>query len=318
MKGRVSGLGRKSYYAVRRAAGQVRNLITDRGPKLLVLTYHRVLSDRRDDPLGTIISEKKFIRQLDLLAKKFRIRALGDSIDDFRRDGAKTCAVLSFDDGYVDNYEVVLPILKRKGFPAAFFISSGYIGSGRPMWDWQVIMSVTHDAGAREVRLGGERMVIRERESRLSFALRIADGLKNASPDDLREVLSSLGSAYDFSGDRCMDWEELKRLKEAGMEIGSHGISHRSLARIPIGDAEREINESKRNISEHIGRECGYFSFPFGSEKDYNDDLIARVRGSGYRACLLNIHGYNRPSPETFALKRIIMDEDTPVNYILG
>ena len=315
MKDIMRDYGRKGYYGIRRAAGHIKSLLGDRGPKLLVLTYHRVLAGRREDPLRTIVSLKVFLKQIDFLERNFHITGLDEAVKDFssrRRPAAKTSVVLSFDDGSIDNYEVVFPILKKRGLPAAFFVSSGYIGSGRPMWDWEVIMKLVHNTAIDEVDIAGETLRIKKGEARRAFAYRVAGRLKYADSDILKRTVEALASGYDLKPDRCMEWEQLKKMQDSGMEIGSHAISHRSLARILPEDAGNEIVESKMELTRRMGRECGYFSFPFGSALDYNDRLIALVRDSGYRACLLNVHGYNRPSEGLFSLKRIIMNDDTP------
>jgi peptidoglycan/xylan/chitin deacetylase (PgdA/CDA1 family) len=312
---------RKGYYGLRRAAGHATNSLGDKGPKLLVLTYHRVLEERRDNPLKTITSLKMFLKQIDYLAMKFGIIGIDEAFKDFSSDdpgAAKPSVVLSFDDGTIDNYEVVFPALKKKGLPAAFFVSSGYIGSGRPPWDLEVIMKLVHNPGIDRVQIGAEELFPEKGEPRLSFAYRVAGRLKYAGADALRRTVEGLKSDFDFRPDRCMEWEHLKKLQDSGMEIGSHGITHRSLARIPAEDAGNEIVASKKELAARLGRECRYFSFPFGSALDYNDGLISLVRGSGYRGCLLNVHGYNRPSGSLFSLKRIIMDDDTPYRFILG
>lgn len=321
MKDILRDYGRKGYYGIRRAAGHLKNSLGDRGPKLLVLTYHRVLAERRENPLKTIISLKAFLRQVDFLAGKFHIARMDEAVGDFssgKAGTAKPSVVLSFDDGTIDNYEVVFPVLKKKGLPAAFFVSSGYVGSGRPPWDWEVIMKLVHNPGIGHVDIGEEVLVPGKCESRLSFACRVAGRLKYAGEDVLDRTVKTLESSYDFRPDRCMEWEHLNKMRDAGMEIGSHGISHRSLARIPPADARDEITASKKELTGRLKTECRYFSFPFGSAQDYNEGLIGIVRDSGYRACLLNVHGYNRPSGGLFALKRIIMDDDTPLRFILG
>jgi peptidoglycan/xylan/chitin deacetylase (PgdA/CDA1 family) len=115
-----------------------------------------------------------------------------------------------------------------------------------------------------------------------------------------------------------MSWEEIKGLAGAGMEIGSHAVTHRSLARIPLAEAAREINMSKVEIEEKTGSACSHFAFPFGSRLDYNAALVDEVKKAGYTTCILNIHGYNRADPGIFTFKRIIMEEHTDTRFLLG
>ena len=103
-----------------------------------------------------------------------------------------------------------------------------------------------------------------------------------------------------------------------GMEIGSHSLSHRSLARIPLEEAIKEITKSKQVIEGNTKKNCAHFAFPFGSEADYSEVLVGHVKRAGFETCLLNIHGYNHLREDTFCLRRIIMTESTDPAYLLG
>lgn len=107
-------------------------------------------------------------------------------------------------------------------------------------------------------------------------------------------------------------------MNEAGIEVGSHGASHRSLASIPFEEAADEIKRSKELIEQGIGSPCRHFAFPFGSRNDYNEKLIDYVREAGFISSLTNIHGYNCLPADPFRLKRIIMEEATSINCLLG
>lgn len=319
---RAKGYARKGYYGIRRAAGHIKSVLTDKNPKLLIFTYHRVLPEFAENPLHSIVKLRTFERQVDFISRRFRVVSLGEGLKDFSGPGARDSAVFTFDDGYADNYEIVFPFLKKKGIPAAFFVSAGYIGTGGPQWDWEVIMRVVRNPAVREVNIGASSIVAKEREPRLAFAYRVMNKLKSSGLGELKNTIDYLrsipGPGVDLSRDRIMDWDHLKRMIGEGMGIGSHGITHRSLARIPADDAGSEITESRRIISERTGRDCKDFAFPFGSANDYNATLIGLVRKAGYRSCLLNVHGYNRPTADLFCPKRVIMGEDTPLRFIFG
>lgn len=320
---------KRLYYGVRRNTLHFKNLFFDRQPKLLILTYHRALPEVRLNPLNTIVSLKAFKRQIDGLAKRFPIISLGDAVN---QSGSglikdKIQVVLTFDDGYRDNYEIVFPILRKKGLPAVFFVPTNYAGSNMPVWDWEIVVRLlTDERGAKDLIESG-RFLLGDNTggSKRLAAFRILEAMKSfdtASRDEivgfLRQASEARLNTYDFKSEGCMDWPEIKKMSAAGMEIGSHGLTHRPLARIPLEAAIDEIVNSKAAIEKETDKPCIHFSFPFGSRKDYNQILIDRVRQAGFRSCLINIHGYNYMSPESFCLKRIIMEESTNLNRLLG
>lgn len=271
MKNGVRKLGRDSYYRMIRAAGHWKNLLTDRQAKILILTYHRILPEVADDPLRITVRSATFSRHIEALSKRFPVISLKDALEQHRTScpKAKMQVVLTFDDGYWDNYEIAFPVLKSMGLPAAFFLTTDYV-------DGKAIFS------------------------------------------DKRLFNPRTGSEYNYVKDRFITWEEAGKMSQGGMEIGSHGVSHRSLTGMTLTEAMDEIRKSKEAIELNTGRPCRYFAFPFGSRSDYNQQLVSCARETGFEACLLNIHGYNHIRNNGFCFKRIIMENATNLAHLLG
>lgn len=267
----MRGAVRQYYNEMRRTVGHWKNSLMDTYPKLLVLTYHRILPKVGFDPLGTVVSLKVFERQIDRLASRFPVVSLSEAVSRQESGSAipREQIVLTFDDGYWDNYEIVFPLLKKLGLPAVFFLATDYV------------------------------------EGKAVFA-------------DPRVINRKTGRPHDYINDRFINWEEARHMSDAGMEIGSHGVTHRSLGRMPVDRAREEIVKSKEIIERSLNTQCRHFAFPFGSRQDYDQPLVDFVEKTGYRSCLLNVHGYNHPKTDKFCLRRIIMEESTNVAHILG
>lgn len=316
----------KSFKFGVRRINHCKNLFTDPLPKLLILTYHRVLRDSRFNPFCMVVEEGIFIEQLDDLAKRLRIVSLSEALSSHKpvSDNPKVQAVLTFDDGYRDNYETVFPILKKKGLPAAFFIVTDFLGGDRPLWDWELMAILNNDKKINTIEINGKLLSKKKWETASSFFYRVFCEMKVLDGNSIRGIIDSLkGSSSGASSRDCaqsgfMTWEQIREMGDAGMEIGAHSLSHRSLSGLPINEAMHEIKSSKEIIEEKIGRSCEHFSFPFGSKRDFNDTLIDCVRSAGFRSCLSNVHGYNHTEKGVFCLKRVIMEEMSNVKYLLG
>ena len=111
--------------------------------RLSILIYHRVLP-RRDPLFPEEGHAEDFDRHMEQLAGCFRIMPLSDAIQGLRRGSLPArAASITFDDGYADNAEVALPILKKHGISATFFVAASFIDGGR-MWNDAVIELIRH------------------------------------------------------------------------------------------------------------------------------------------------------------------------------
>lgn len=317
----------KCYCGIKSKITHWNNLLTDPAPKLLILTYHRILPEIKFNPLKTIVSLNTFIKQIDVLTKKFSIISLSEAVSQMREGQVKNKiqVVFTFDDGYRDNYEIVFPLLSKRKLPAVFFISTDYVGSNMPLWDWEIIIRMTIYGDINEIKTPKSIFKRRINESRSSFAFRIFEEMKSADIGTVQNILGFLRKEtaaktgfHDFKGDGFMNWTHIRQMSQAGMEIGAHGTTHRPLLRIPFGEAVDEIRKSKLSIENNTGKPCLHFSFPFGSQKDYNRALIDSVKDAGFQTCMLNIHGYNHMERDGFCFKRIIMENSTDIKHLLG
>jgi peptidoglycan/xylan/chitin deacetylase (PgdA/CDA1 family) len=102
-----------------------------------------------------------------------------------------------------------------------------------------------------------------------------------------------------------MDWHELCQLVDAGLEIGSHAITHRSLGRMPIGEVEAEIQGSRAKLEQELGRPITAFAYPYGTLADFNDDVAMAIKSCGYRLAFTSQHGAIRQHMDAMTLPRI-------------
>ncbi len=102
-----------------------------------------------------------------------------------------------------------------------------------------------------------------------------------------------------------MGWEQLADARAAGHEIAPHGLTHRSLARMPLSEAAQEIEQCTALLQRRLGVKTLYFSLPFGTRLDYSEALLGVLRSYGYRYCFTSMHGYCRPRYGTGLLSRL-------------
>lgn len=101
-----------------------------------IIIYHRV-AELENDPLMLSVSPTNFRKQLVYLKNKYQIIHLSELVEKMqKRKSLRNCLVITFDDGYLDNYQNALPILKELEIPATIFVVSGKVDSNEPFfWD---------------------------------------------------------------------------------------------------------------------------------------------------------------------------------------
>ncbi|MBU6247641.1 MAG: polysaccharide deacetylase family protein, partial [Xanthomonadaceae bacterium] len=235
---------------------------------LRILAYHRVLTvpdpDRFEFDLEVIsASAERFREQMQLLRRKFHPLSLGEVV---RRIEAgqpmpRNAVAVTFDDGYDDNYRIAFPILRELGVPATFFVSTGHVDDGLPFaYDWLAHM-VLHAPESRlqlpEVKL--DVRVPTRPGLRRKLVENLLDRLKSLDDAAQAALIAGLEKAWNMPRDRAvadcrpMGWAQLREMHQSGFEIGSHGVTHRMLAKLPQDELEWELCESKRVLERELG-----------------------------------------------------------------
>ncbi|MFT3929925.1 MAG: polysaccharide deacetylase family protein [Spongiibacteraceae bacterium] len=296
-------------------------------PKLWVLMYHRVLpsSDARfaaEEP-GMIVTPATFRQQLRILKSLFEIMPLSEWLA--RRDSGqplpnKACAV-TFDDGWLDNYQFAFPILREEQVPATLFAVSHMIGTTRQFWPnrlARVLNGAQHGLPVPGFENLGIIAPTQRPLSREALAQTILH-LKALSDAELDSRLRTSEDALKLQPDdspALMNWDNIREMQHSGLvEIGSHTCNHFRLQQsLPVELLAREIRESRSMIEEQTGQPAKLFCYP-------NGDTCAealRLVGDTYRGAVTTRRGINRANTAAHELLRIGIHEDignSPVKF---
>jgi peptidoglycan/xylan/chitin deacetylase (PgdA/CDA1 family) len=297
--------------------------------RAIVLMYHRI--DPGADPFGLNVHPDLFEQHLALLRRRMpvlRMRELAGRL----RDPAplkEDLAAITFDDGYRDNLEVALPILRRHGCVATIFVTTGFVdGSCRPIGERlaSVFSAAALGQGPRPVwqdQGNAADAAIRSCLARPTDARRLqvlVGQLKGLATDDLERCLRRLEDlVHPHAAPQpvMLDWHGVRSLHEAGMEIASHTVTHPILARAPQAAVEHELMESKRALEAAIAAPVDGFAYPNGGESDFTTAHAAALSRLGYAYACSAIRGVNRPGSDPFRLRRIGIGNDSPALFDL-
>ena len=279
-----------------------------RTPRLSVLAYHRVLAER--DPLLTGEPDAaEFEHRMRWVKANFDVLPLGDAVRALREDRLPRRALcITFDDGYADNYCSALPILRRLGLPATFFIATGFLDGGC-MFNDVVIEAVRHAqcAALDLTDLGLGRHSLGSVEERARAIDGILARLKYYDPEERRRAAFVIGRRANSRAptDLMMTSEQVRGLHAAGMEIGAHTVTHPILAEIPLGRARHEMDASRVRLEEITGAPVRLFAYPNGSpRRDYHAEHAALARELGFDAAVSVAWGAARAGDDLYQIPR--------------
>lgn len=269
---------------------------------LSILIYHRVLA--RPDPLFPgEVDAVLFERQLRLLKCFYTPLSLSDAVQRLQNGNLpQRAACITFDDGYADNAQVALPLLRRHGMHATFFIATGYLDGGQ-MWNDTVIDAVRQAVGPvldlRKHELGTFPVAsLAQRQAAIATLLGQLKYLPFARRQQL--AMRIRGQAGVLAGPPAMlSTAQLRQLHAAGMEVGAHTDSHPILSTLPDHAARQNIADGKRQLESLIQAPVTLFAYPNGKAgRDYGAPHVAMVKSLGFKAAVATDWGVARPGAE--------------------
>lgn len=287
------------------------------GARVRILYGHGVV--RRGHPAGDFLrflefmGQDEFERDLRFLRKRCVVLSLDEALESLRKGRVPDNAVvLTFDDGYKDNHDVILPLLEEHRLPAAIFLSAGLLDGAGEFWFNRLIECVYHtDRPEWKEGVPGEGFPLRTDREKASAIQALAVRLKDMPEPEKQAALDRLEAALCPQRDKSrpllpmLSWEGARRLAASPwVTVGAHSLTHPILTRIPPEEAEREILGSLALIREKTGTEPRHFAYPNGRRVDYNDRIRNIVSGAGFLSSCSTEPGGNAPDGDPFALRR--------------
>ena len=299
-------------------------------PGLAVITYHGVLPPgyKPIDPGfdGSLITAGVFRQQLRLLKRKYTVI----SPEEMRAwthgeaDLPPRAALLTCDDGFLNNLTEMVPVLQDEGLRCLFFVTGASAGDQRSMLWYEELLLLFMRARAGRFKLFSEGIeiggVLGAREQRRALWWSAVKRLSQVDAE-LRERF--LQAAHEYFGledslkfflDTYPETQrhfclltraELQQLAAAGMTIGAHTLTHPILAQLPPELAWSEIVDSRERLEFALGRRVWAFAYPFGDVASVTPRVVAMTKQAGFDAAFMNIGGGLGSSLPFHAIPRV-------------
>jgi len=214
--------------------------------------------------LYTLRNKKQFINDLDYLLKHFTPVKLSEFLSGKYSAGfGKPPMVLSFDDGLIQCYTEIMPILLQKGIPATFFLNNAFIDNKAMFFRYKVSLLIEALSAVTDSQLikAAELLKCNQKDIRKRLlAVSYVD----------REITDQVANGFEFSFDTYMRKNpiymgsiQIRKMQSEGFEFGSHGIDHPLFALLKKQATIDHIKASVTDLAQQYDLDYKYFAFPF-------------------------------------------------------
>ena len=234
------------------------------------------------------------------------------------RKFARRFACFTLDDGYRDNRDFALPVMREFDAPLTVYVTSDFAeGTGR-LW-WVALERVIAKASAIEVPINGSitRLDASTPSAKQAAFDRVHDWLRLPPTDhDMQREISALCTRYDVdetptARELCMSWEELKAFADDPLvTIGAHTITHCNLAKQTEATATFEMATGRARIEAALQRQVLHLAYPYGDKIAAGAREFAIAKAAGFKTAVTTRPGMLFPESAAHltALQRVSLN----------
>jgi len=265
----------------------------------------------------TVMRSSDFGRQMDYLSGHFDIVSLKDALafvnggQKNQSNSGKPKLVITFDDGWAGNFNVMLPMIKARNIPVTVFVATSGVRDNLSYWDNTIINSfqgqgpVTLDLSCASL---GEYVIDGQGAGKWEQIYSLLLDLKKLRPDKREIATESLMSQLDSSKEpSCsivpMTVDELRKLASSALvTIGAHSHCHSMLTQLDDAELRQSIETNKQLLESWTGREIKYFAYPHGN---YDGRVISTLKDAGFECAFTTVPNVWDGSSAPFEIPRI-------------
>lgn len=260
---------------------------------IVTLLYHRIGPQGQPWLLPSLPTDI-FARQMAHLAKWYHVISLREAVAFLRGEASDVgrAVVVTFDDGWADNYHYAWPVLVRYRIPATFFLVTEHL-TRRTMFGTDRLRYAAYQTTTS--REAGNRLfvqLLQDIRSRPSWS---ADAVDRACA-----MLGAPDIPHGTADRHVLTWEQVEEMAASGQAFGSHTLTHRDLAQLTPEDQWRELRDSRLALETRVPSSFRPFSYPFGR---HSAGLARMCAAVGYD-CALTTKRVADANPDIHALGR--------------
>lgn len=296
---------------------------------LIVLNFHRI-GEAHATPYdsGTFsCTTAEFDQQLRHLKRRYPILNLDEALRVIHGEDvlSRPSVLLTFDDGYLDNYQQAYEVLRLHGLSATFFLPTAFIGTGLLPW-WDTIAYIIKNSRKKSITLNFPETVSFDLTAshKADSIRKIMTQFKRPSTTDVDAFIRGIEIACEFgrpptSAERCfLDWDEAREMERGGMCFGSHTHTHQILSKVSPAQQLDELKVSRSILERELGHRVETLAYPSGKRESSTEDTLNALREAEYRTAFSFYGEINHPGfIQPFDVVRCGVDGESPAMFRL-
>jgi peptidoglycan/xylan/chitin deacetylase (PgdA/CDA1 family) len=296
----------------------IANVVLPNG--LYCFNYHRIgeASLTEYDPNVFSCDEANFAEHMQYIKKRFTVVTLNDLAEILKgKITDKRYALITFDDGYIDNYSKAFPILLENKISATFFLATNFMNNAEIPW-WDRIAYLIRHAQVEEVKLKNWPESVVLCKNNLATSIRqVLELVKVNNGSTIADVIAELEQKLQIPNTELtnnkplfMTWDMAREMSDAGMEFGSQTCSHRIMSHLSVDEQDHEAKASKELIEKELNTKIKAFAYPVGGKDSFTTDTIEIIK-KYYQVSFSFISGINTSKHlNEFSIERISVDSN--------
>jgi len=287
---------------------------------LAIFLFHGVVND---SPSGVRNYTNKHLKRdyfydlMHTLREKGQALSMDEVIDHnkTKKPFPPKSFVITFDDGFENNYSIAAPILRKLEIPTTFYVTTGFIENNLMSWIDRIELCLeSTKEGNITFPWGKAPKAFKTTKDKELILEEIRLHVKTDSSIDVDALVENIFDQCqqapvkqsDHPLDLKMTWQQIKELSEDDyFLIGGHAHTHRVLSFLSEAELENEIKISANLIKEKVGVSLRHYSYPEGLSHCYSNEVIEVLKRYGVQCCPSAEEGINRSEDSLFHLKRI-------------
>jgi len=286
-----------------------------------ILMYHSVMENPaiEANTLGGIIhSTDTFRAQMELVAGGYNPVGLDEALRFVRgeQDLPRRSVVVTFDDGYADNYEVAATVLEQVGIPAVFYVAVDCVEHAKLPWPGRLRHAFYSTKKKSRGEQNGSVWPLDNFERKNRAFLKACDDCCKFAGKIQEEFVARIEHELDVeppchSKRLMMNWDQVRGLVAKGHTVGSHTMTHPNMAYVDEHELYREFSESKRRLEQVLNSPIVHFSYPCPALSPHWVEHTVKVsREVGYQTAVTSNLGLAKKGDNPLCLRRALPTRD--------